>query len=164
LKRAEHERQSILSEAFAGRLVAQDPNDEPASVLLERIRAERKRQEEAEQTSKEERKMAIAQQRKKSKNVAPLYNVLVEAGGTLAPEELYQHSDNQRKTMPEDVRDEGFYIELDAEMTASLIREDRPASDKILLQALDQNNDEPEEREEQEEFAFPLTEMRQERE
>jgi len=34
-------RQSILKAAFAGGLVPQDPNDEPASVLLERIRAER---------------------------------------------------------------------------------------------------------------------------
>lgn len=33
-------RQSILKEAFAGRLVPQDPNDEPASELLARIRAE----------------------------------------------------------------------------------------------------------------------------
>ena len=41
LKRAERLRQSILREAFAGRLVAQDPADESASVLLERIRAER---------------------------------------------------------------------------------------------------------------------------
>ena len=39
--RVEALRQSILSEAFAGKLVAQDPNDEPARVLLERIAASR---------------------------------------------------------------------------------------------------------------------------
>jgi hypothetical protein len=36
-------RHSILKQAFSGQLVAQDPTDEPASVLLERIRAERKK-------------------------------------------------------------------------------------------------------------------------
>lgn len=34
-------RSSILAAAFSGRLVPQDPDDEPASVLLERIAAER---------------------------------------------------------------------------------------------------------------------------
>ena len=34
-------RQSILKWAFEGKLVEKDPNDEPASVLLERIKAER---------------------------------------------------------------------------------------------------------------------------
>ena len=34
-------RRSVLKAAFEGRLVPQDPTDEPASVLLERIRAER---------------------------------------------------------------------------------------------------------------------------
>ena len=34
-------RQSILKKAFSGQLVAQDPNDEPASVLLQRIKAQK---------------------------------------------------------------------------------------------------------------------------
>ena len=41
LKRAEQLRQSILKKAFSGKLVPQDPNDEPAGVLLERIKAGR---------------------------------------------------------------------------------------------------------------------------
>lgn len=38
LRRADRLRQSILKQAFSGQLVPQDPNDEPAGVLLERIR------------------------------------------------------------------------------------------------------------------------------
>ena len=52
LQRAERLRQSILKRAFAGELVPQDLNDEPASVLLERIRAQR----EAEQAAAASRK------------------------------------------------------------------------------------------------------------
>ncbi|MCK6421284.1 MAG: restriction endonuclease subunit S [Aquabacterium sp.] len=40
LKQSTAQRQNILRAAFAGQLVPQDPNDEPASVLLARIRAE----------------------------------------------------------------------------------------------------------------------------
>ena len=41
LQQSEILRQSILKKAFSGLLVPQDPNDEPASVLLERIKAEK---------------------------------------------------------------------------------------------------------------------------
>ena len=41
LSEAEVLRQAIRARAFSGQLVLQDPNDEPASVLLDRIRAER---------------------------------------------------------------------------------------------------------------------------
>jgi type I restriction enzyme S subunit len=41
LKRSASLRQSILKDAFAGRLVPQDPSDEPASDLLARIAAEK---------------------------------------------------------------------------------------------------------------------------
>jgi type I restriction enzyme S subunit len=41
LARAQRLRQAVLKRAFEGRLVEQDPEDEPASALLERIRAAR---------------------------------------------------------------------------------------------------------------------------
>lgn len=45
LKRAERLRQSILKHAFSGKLVPQDPNDEPASALLRRIQDEKEYQQ-----------------------------------------------------------------------------------------------------------------------
>ncbi len=53
--------QSILSKAFKGELVPQDPNDEPASELLARIRATR----EADLASKKSSKKKAASKKKK---------------------------------------------------------------------------------------------------
>ena len=47
LKSAQALRQSILRHAFTGKLVPQDPNDEPASELLKRIAAKRQAREAA---------------------------------------------------------------------------------------------------------------------
>ncbi len=41
LRKSETLRQAILPKAFTGRLVPQDPSDEPASMPLTRLRAER---------------------------------------------------------------------------------------------------------------------------
>lgn len=51
-KRADRIDQAILTKAFHGELISQDPNDEPASVLLERIQSEREKQLEVKQKSK----------------------------------------------------------------------------------------------------------------
>jgi type I restriction enzyme S subunit len=41
LEQAKALRQSILKKTFEGKLVPQDPNDEPVEKLLERIRVEK---------------------------------------------------------------------------------------------------------------------------
>ncbi len=41
LEKADKLKQSILKKAFSGQLVPQDPNDEPASIILERIKKEK---------------------------------------------------------------------------------------------------------------------------
>jgi len=43
LEKTEYLRQSILKKAFEGKLVSQDPNDEPAEKLLERIKQEKEK-------------------------------------------------------------------------------------------------------------------------
>jgi type I restriction enzyme S subunit len=55
-KRAERLRQSILRKAFAGELVPQDPDDEPASALLDCIRKERALETSKRSRSKSRRK------------------------------------------------------------------------------------------------------------
>jgi len=53
LNRAQSLRHTILKQAFSGQLVAQDPADEPAPVLLERIRAERKKADAKKQAARQ---------------------------------------------------------------------------------------------------------------
>jgi len=55
-------RQSILKKAFEGKLVPQDPNDEPAEILLDLIREERARLKAAAKHQRANRKKAITKE------------------------------------------------------------------------------------------------------
>ena len=60
LKQAETLRQAILKKAFSGQLVTQDPRDEPASALLDRIRAEREKAVKNNHSKKTKKKKTTA--------------------------------------------------------------------------------------------------------
>ena len=59
LARARRLRQAVLERAFEGRLVPQDSGDEPASVLLERIKAERAQREKKGDEEKQPKQMEL---------------------------------------------------------------------------------------------------------
>ena len=63
LKKAQDLRQAILRHAFTGRLVPQNPNDEPASELLKRIAAEREAR--AQETRIAQRRESVSRRRKR---------------------------------------------------------------------------------------------------
>lgn len=56
LKQAERLRQSLLKKAFEGKLVPQDPTNEPASILLERIKKEKEKLDVERKSKRKSRK------------------------------------------------------------------------------------------------------------
>ena len=84
-------RQKILDLAIHGKLVPQDPNDEPASVLLERIRAEKERLIK-EGKIKRPKKM-------KATSDKPHYENLLPEGWTITTlGEIFQHNNGKQKS------------------------------------------------------------------
>ena len=84
LKQSTAQRHNILRSAFAGQLVPQDPNDEPASVLLERIRAERAERDKQPKVRKTKQQKEIAAV------VSKLIDVLRDAGDWLPAQEAFR--------------------------------------------------------------------------
>lgn len=84
LKQSNAQRQNILRAAFAGQLVQQDPNDEPASALLERIRTERIERYKRPKARKTKQKKEIAAV------VSKLIDVLAEAGDWVPAQEVFR--------------------------------------------------------------------------
>jgi len=80
-------RQSLLREAFSGRLVAQTLNDEPASVLLKRICADR----EAEAQKPKGKRMFKSKSKSKVER-RPLLDILQEHKNPMTPEQLFREA------------------------------------------------------------------------
>jgi len=133
LKRAERLRQSILKEAFAGRLLLQDPNDEPASLLLEHIREERDKRKQAKQQIGKETLMNISRDMKNKKTSSrqrlSLLQVLSGVQNPLTPEELFIRAGFQADDIDE------FYEELRKEVVDERIEVLRPDDTQVLLKA-----------------------------
>ncbi len=120
-------RQSILREAFAGRLLPQDQKDEPASLLLERIRAARK----TEALKPKGKRMSKPKSEMKAAGRRNLLAVLKENGGPMTPEELFRASGHSQESVDQ------FFAEL-RELTTppANIVEERKSGARIVLRAM----------------------------
>ncbi len=134
LKRSERLRQTILNEAFSGRLVAQDPEDEPASELLVQIREERAIREQEERQRRKVTVMSESPNEKlmviSSKERLSLHQVLVEAKKPLVPDDLFKRAGLQVDAVEE------FFEELRKEIASKRIREIRPDDTQVYLEAV----------------------------
>lgn len=132
LKHAERIRQAILKNAFEGKLLQQDPNDEPASVLLERIKAERALRQQDERV----RKPRVKRVRIMSdKHKHPLWDVLSEAGRPLTSEELFRSAGyDANNVLDVDAFFEALANEVDVRLR---IVEDKPNNTNRYLRVAD---------------------------
>jgi type I restriction enzyme, S subunit len=84
LQQSEALRQSILKKAFSGQLVPQHPDDKPASILLESIRAER------EATAKPTHERVKNKKKEKISSMADLIQVLESANTWLSARDVFR--------------------------------------------------------------------------
>ncbi|MFA6917192.1 MAG: restriction endonuclease subunit S [Parachlamydiales bacterium] len=106
LKQSAAQRKNILRAAFSGQLVPQDTNDEPASVLLERIRADR------DERDKQPKVRKAKQQKEIAAMVSKLMDVLAEAGDWLPAQEAFRRCGVADGAQTEQL--EALYAELRA--------------------------------------------------
>jgi type I restriction enzyme S subunit len=127
LLRTRATRQSLLRQAFTGRLVPQDQTNEPASLVLEHIRAAR----ETEISAQKAKHMPRANFEKSASGRRDLLTVLKKNGGPMSPEELFRDSGHSQESVDE------FFAELRV-LTASPAKvvEDRKTGTRITLRAV----------------------------
>ncbi len=128
LARSKALRQSILKRAFAGELIDQDPNDEPASELLERIKAEKA---EAELAAKRDRKTKpVRKPKNRRPKMTDLIEVLRKEGDWVSASKAAQGLGIADGTSSDDV--EAFYRQLKERIEAKEIEVERRGDEDWL--------------------------------
>ena len=118
IEKAKALRQSILKLAFEGKLVPQNPEDESASVLIQRIQEERKAESKKDKQSSAQRREKVVRSRKPTRRMADLLKVLESESNWLAAQEAFGRcgiADNSQTDAVEKI-----YLEL-----RQLVRDDR---------------------------------------
>lgn len=85
-------KQSLLQKAFEGKLVGQDSTDEPAGVLLERIKKEREEFLKAEKERKKTEKPLHIKSRKMAEELKRITEILKESKEPVSAKTLWQAS------------------------------------------------------------------------
>ncbi len=121
---------ALLAKAFRGELVPQDPNDEAASVLLERIRAARQAEAGAGKPLRRGRRKAAAHPDQIPLDAAPvppdLLSGLLQECGALSERALLAASELEPGR---------FRLQLELEMGLGAVRETRDDG-QVLLEAV----------------------------
>ncbi len=105
LLKSESLKQGLLQKAFEGKLVNQDPNDEPASVLLNRIKEEREAFLKAEVERKKKDKPIYIKIYKMAEELKSILKILQESKAPVSSKTLWQSSVHK-----DDI--DAFYAEL----------------------------------------------------
>jgi type I restriction enzyme, S subunit len=92
LNKADLLKRSLLQKSFEGRLVPQDPNEEPANVMLERIKEERQKYLEGETEKKQTEKSHIVKIQKMAEELKTILELLKESKDPVAAKTLWQSS------------------------------------------------------------------------